>query len=193
MRLPPKWLRRILIAPAVVVGVALALVSMPIWIIGALFVSRMVPGKWRIFRIAWFLFLYLVVEAAALVAMFGMWIGSGFGWKLETPRFVDAHYSLLGWVLRRVIRSALYTFKLTLVADGPRPARRGDGSQRRPILVLSRHAGPGDSMLLMNGLVNNYGRKPRIVLKEFLQWDPAVDVILNRLPAAVRPGRPQGW
>ena len=87
MRLPPKWLRRILIAPAVVVGVALALVSMPIWIIGALFVSRMVPGKWRIFRIAWFLFLYLVVEAAALVAMFGMWIGSGFGWKLEDSSF----------------------------------------------------------------------------------------------------------
>ena len=96
-------------------------------------------------------------------------------------------------MLRRVIRSALYTFKLTIVADGPRPARRGDGSQRRPILVLSRHAGPGDSMLLMNGLVNNYGRKPWIVLKEFLQWDPAVDVILNRLPATFVPvGRKGG-
>ena len=73
-----------------------------------------------------------------------------------------------------------------------RPTTAVDGVTRS-ILVLSRHAGPGDSFLLMDGLVNGYGRDPRIVLKEFLQWDPAVDVILNRLPAAFVPvGRKGG-
>src|SRR5690606_27096210 len=57
----------------------------------------------------------------------------------------------------------------------------------RPILVLSRHAGPGDSFLLMDGIANRFKRRPRIVLKEFLQWDPAIDILLNRLPVAFVP------
>ena len=54
---------------------------------------------------------------------------------------------------------------------------------------MSRHAGPGDSMLLVDALANGYLRRPRIVLKDFLQWDPAVDVILNRLPTSFVPHR----
>jgi 1-acyl-sn-glycerol-3-phosphate acyltransferase len=52
----------------------------------------------------------------------------------------------------------------------------------RPLLVLSRHAGPGDSFLLAHALINWYDREPRIVLKDSLQWDPTIDVLLNRLP-----------
>jgi 1-acyl-sn-glycerol-3-phosphate acyltransferase len=95
-------------------------------------------------------------------------------------------------MLARIIRSAQLTFKLTLAQEGERPTTRR-GGESRPILVLSRHAGPGDSFLLMDGLVNGFGRDPRIVLKEFLQWDPAVDVILNRLPTSFVPvGRKGG-
>jgi len=192
VRLPPRWLRRLVIAPLLVAGVVLALVAMPVWVVVTLLVSRIVPGRWRILRIAWFLFLYLLVEACALIVMFGLWVGSGFGWKIRAPASRQRHYRLLGWMLRRVIRSALVTFRLTVVSDGPR--LRTVGSEgRRPVLVLSRHAGPGDSMLLMDGLVNGYRRNPRIVLKDFMQWDPGVDVILNRLPAAFVPaGRTGG-
>ena len=48
--------------------------------------------------------------------------------------------------------------------------------------MFSRHAGPGDSFLLAHALINWYDREPRIVLKDSLQWDPAIDVLLNRLP-----------
>ena len=34
----------------------------------------------------------------------------------------------------------------------------------------------------MHALVNWYAREPRIVLAAALQWDPALDVVLNRLP-----------
>jgi 1-acyl-sn-glycerol-3-phosphate acyltransferase len=191
-RLPPHWLRRVFIDPAMVLLVALALVSLPVWIIGAAFVSRYVPGNWRILRIAWFLFLYLLVEAVSLTIMFLTWVFSGFGWKLRSPFFTEIHYWLLGLMLRTVIRSAEVTFKLRVVQEGDRPTTSVNG-KTRSILVLSRHAGPGDSFLLMNGLVNGYRRDPRIVLKEFLQWDPAVDVILNRLPTAFVPvGRKGG-
>jgi len=190
--LPPKWIRRLLIDPAIVLLVALAVVSLPVWIIAAAFVSRYVPGNWRILRLAWFLFLYLLVEGVGLTLMFLIWVFSGFGWKTRSPLSIETHYRLLGLMLRTVVRSAEVTFKLRVVQDGERPTT-SSGGRTRSILVFSRHAGPGDSFLLMNGLVNGYRRDPRIVLKDFLQWDPAVDVILNRLPTAFVPvGRKGG-
>ena len=191
MSLPPKWMRRLLIDPAIVLLVAVAVAALPVWIIVAAFLSRYVPGNWRILRLAWFLFLYLLVEGVGLISMFLSWTGSGFGWKMRSPFFVETHYRLLGLMLRIVVRSAEITFKLRVVEGGERASTSVEG-RTRSILVFSRHAGPGDSFLLMNGLVNGYRRDPRIVLKEFLQWDPAVDVILNRLPTAFVPAGRKG-
>jgi 1-acyl-sn-glycerol-3-phosphate acyltransferase len=179
-------LRRILIDPAITLLVVLAALSLPIWVIAAAFVSRYVPGKWRILRLAWFLFLYLAVEALALIIMFLLWLASGLGWKIRAPAFEAMHYWLLSWMLRLIIGSAKRSFKLEVDIESPPPVTAGD-PDRRPILVMSRHAGPGDSMLLMDALCNGYQRQPRIVLKDFLQWDPAVDVILNRLHASFVP------
>jgi 1-acyl-sn-glycerol-3-phosphate acyltransferase len=52
------------------------------------------------------------------------------------------------------------------------------------VIVLSRHAGPGDSFLLVHDLLRRYRRRPRIVMKATLQFDPGVDVMANRLPNA---------
>jgi 1-acyl-sn-glycerol-3-phosphate acyltransferase len=177
-----------------VVGlVVVAVLALPLWVIAAAFLSRYVPGNWRILRLAWFLFLYALVEAGALIILFLTWVFSGFGWKLHAPFLVEAHYRLLAVMLSIVMRSGQKTFKLRVIEDGERPTTARDGGATRSILVLSRHAGPGDSFLLMDGLVNGYGRDPRIVLKEFMQWDPAVDVLLNRLPSAFVPvGRKGG-
>ena len=48
--------------------------------------------------------------------------------------------------------------------------------------MLSRHAGPGDSFLLVHQLLSIYGRRPRVVMKAALQFDPSLDVLGNRLP-----------
>jgi 1-acyl-sn-glycerol-3-phosphate acyltransferase len=179
-KVPPKWFRRLVLAPAVLGGVVLLLLSMPVWLIGAAFASRFVPGRWRPLRLLWFGFIYLFNEALVLVLLFGTWIASGFGWKIRTRRFQDLHYALMAWFLRRVVGSARYTFGLTFRREDdlqPRPAE-----ERRPVLVLSRHAGPGDSLLLIDSALNRMHRHPRIVLKDLLQYDPAVDIVLNRLP-----------
>jgi 1-acyl-sn-glycerol-3-phosphate acyltransferase len=55
------------------------------------------------------------------------------------------------------------------------------------VIVLSRHAGPGDSFLLIHHLLSRYQRKPRIVMKAALQLDPSLDVVINRLPNAFVP------
>lgn len=185
---PPHWVvRRVLIGPAVVLGFVAVLLALPLAIPAAAFASRYVPGKWRVLRIVWFLFYYLVIEVAALVVMFVYWLAAGFGWRLQSVYWQDRHYDLLAWILRRLVRSAKLTFKIELVYEGDVP-RPSPGGHTRPILVLSRHAGPGDSLLLMDGIANRVSRRPRIVLKEFLQWDPAIDVLLNRLPTAFVPG-----
>lgn len=192
MKPPPKLVRRMIIAPAVVLGVLLAGLTLPVVVVVTAFISRYVPGKWRILRIVWFLFLYLLIEATALTMLFALWFLSGFGLRMSAPAFVDAHYGLMSWMLRRVVASAKFTFKLSIIQEGVVPQTQGRGEKRRPIMVLSRHAGPGDSMMLMDALSNGFRRRPRIVLKEFLQWDPMIDVMLNRLPSAFVTGGREG-
>lgn len=188
MRPPPRPIRRLVVAPALVVGVLAASVTLPLAVPAAAFISRYVPGKWRILRIVWFLFLYLLIEAGSLTMMFSLWIISGFGLKLTTPGFVDAHYRLMGWMLRRVVASAKFTFRLSIIREGDPPRTVGGD----PVMVLSRHAGPGDSILLMDALANGLRRRPRIVMKEFMQWDPMVDVMINRIPSAFVPSGGRG-
>jgi 1-acyl-sn-glycerol-3-phosphate acyltransferase len=61
----------------------------------------------------------------------------------------------------------------------------GDGARDdRPRIVLGRHAGPGDSFLLVREILTWTGRRPRIVLKSTLRIDPVIDVLLGRLPVA---------
>ena len=186
MRPPSRWVRRLLIDPGFVLGMGVVALSLPVVLVVVAFLSRYVPGKWRPLRIIWFLFLYLVVDVVAVVGLFLLWIVSGFGWRIRSPGFQKAHYRLFGWMLRRVVASAKFTFKVKTVPEGEIPRTFGEG-RSRPILILSRHAGPGDSLLVMDGLYNRFGRQPRIVLKEFLQWDPAIDIMLNRLPSAFVP------
>ena len=180
MKLPPYIARRVLIAPLVVMSIVLAVGALPLWLLIAAFVSRYVPGRWRILRVAWFLFVYLVLQALGLVVLFAIWIVSGFGWKLRSPSFQEAHYQFMAWWLRRVMGSARRTFRIVTDIRIPEQPPSPD----RPLLVLSRHAGPGDSFLLIDGLLNgdHERRRPRIVLKDLLQWDPCVDVLINRLP-----------
>lgn len=179
MDLPPKILRRIILAPAFVVVTIVAVTALPIELIVAAFASRYVPGRWRPLRLAWFAVLWMVIESVVIVALFGLWLASGFGSRIGTEMLQDAHYRLIAWFLRMTVGSARRTFGLKITIDEPLPAE----GAHRPLLVFARHAGPGDSFLLVDALLNRAGRRPSIVLKDTLQWDPAIDIALNRLPS----------
>jgi 1-acyl-sn-glycerol-3-phosphate acyltransferase len=144
-----------------------------------LLVSPFVAGRWRPVRVGWMVTTYMLVEAGALISMFAMWLASGFGWQIRRPMFQRAHYRLCGLALRILYRQARWVLRLTVDIAGASPDLLPPG---RPLLVFCRHAGPGDSFLLAHALINWYDRDPRIVLKSTLQWDPTIDVLLNRLP-----------
>ncbi|QOC90520.1 1-acyl-sn-glycerol-3-phosphate acyltransferase [Micromonospora craniellae] len=187
MPLPHRWIRRLLLAPGVVLLVFLLVTTVPVWALLALAVSPFVPGRLRPLRVLWIGFCYLVWDAAALLCLFGLWVASGFGWRVGSPAFQRAHYVLAGWFLRMLFWQARWTLRLTIDVVGTDPDTALPG---RPELVVCRHAGPGDSFILIHALVNWFQREPRIVLKDTLQWDPAIDVLLNRLPTRfIAPGR----
>lgn len=185
---PPYLVRRLILAPLTIVVALAAIATIPLWILVIAFASRFVPGRWRILRAGWFLFLYVELQAVTVLILFGQWIASGFGRHMRTPRFQDLTYRTMAWWLRRLMGSARRTFSLAfdldVGPDDPAEAPRPD----RPLLVMSRHAGPGDSFLLVDAILNNLGRRPRIVLKDTLRVDPCIDIALSRVPSRFVPG-----
>src|SRR5690606_22795993 len=73
--------------------------------------------------------------------------------------------------------------------DDSGPDDSGPGEGDRPLIVLSRHAGPGDALILVHHLLTDHRRRPRVVMKAALQLDPCIDIVANRMPNAfVSPG-----
>ena len=177
--MPPVWVRRLVLGPAVVVLAIVLLTTLPVWLIAGVALAPFLPGHLRVPRLVWLGIVYVVWDAAALVALAVLWVASGFGVWIRSPRFQRAHYVLTGAFLRSLFWVAKWSLHLTIDVVGTDPDTALPG---RPEIVVSRHAGPGDSFVLIHGLVNWFAREPRIVLKATLQWDPAVDVLLNRLP-----------
>ncbi|MFI2103313.1 1-acyl-sn-glycerol-3-phosphate acyltransferase [Isoptericola sp. NPDC019693] len=191
---PPRWVRRIVLAPLVVL---LAVLLVPTSIMLALVVGAaltwLLPGRLRVLRLLWMLSFYVLWDAAAVVVLFALWVASGFGLAMHRPGMQRAHVAVARAALAVLFWQVRWTLRLRIVVEAPTGASLPDV----PLLVLSRHAGPGDSFILVDTLLGRGRRAPAVVLKDTLQWDPAIDVLLNRLPAAFvtpasrrAPGRP---
>ena len=184
--LPPRLVRRLVLAPlAIVIAVALAvlfpLLAVATWIFGL--VGRSRPGRHRALRLLFFALVWLFADTAAVFMGLGLWIASGFGGRLRTEPYQTRHYAVMRWFLDRVYSAATRAFGLRIEIEEPElTATELAARLARPIIVLSRHAGPGDSLLLVHHLLSVYGRRPRVVMKASMQLDPGVDVVANRLP-----------
>jgi 1-acyl-sn-glycerol-3-phosphate acyltransferase len=179
---PPRWIRRLVLAPAIGLLTLLLITTIPLTAIIAAFASPLLPGRLRPLRILAFVLLFLVAETLTLVALFALWIASGFGRRVGSPRWQAAHYALMRTHLRVLVHAAQRTFNLGIDIDPPIAPPGSSGEPSRPLIVLSRHAGPGDSFLLVHALLER-GRRPRIVLRDTLKWAPVLDVLLHRVPS----------
>ena len=182
--LPPRHVRRFT-GPLLIAVLVAAVLALPLLVVVAAIVSVWLPGRWYALRLLCFALIYLALEVGGLAAAAVLWALSGFGRRADRPEFLAAHYSMLRLLLDVVMRSAQRLFKLRLVTDGESWSPLDDGvpGSTNAMVVLSRHAGPGDSFLLVHTLMNrDHLRQPRIVLKDVLQLDPLIDVYLNRLP-----------
>src|SRR3954449_11417419 len=171
--------RRVVVAPAMVLLAIALWVLLPLWLIVVAALVPVLPGRWRLLRILWLLLVWVTAESLLLVTLFGWWLASGFGRRIRTPYWEGVHYDLVQGLMYVVFAEARRVLALRIETDGPSP----DAHPGRPLIVACRHAGPGDSFTLIHALMHWYGREPRVVLKDTLAWDPAVDVILHRLPS----------
>jgi 1-acyl-sn-glycerol-3-phosphate acyltransferase len=172
-------LRRLVIAPAMI-GLAVGLwVTLPLWLIGAAALAPILPGRWRALRLLWLFVVYVSCESVLLVVLLGLWLASGFGRRIRTPYFEGIHYDLVQGLLWVLFGEARRVLALRIETDGADP----DAHPGKPLIVACRHAGPGDSLILIHALMDWYSREPRVVLKNTLAWDPMIDVVLNRIPA----------
>jgi 1-acyl-sn-glycerol-3-phosphate acyltransferase len=127
---------------------------------------------------------YFVRELGVMLTCAVLWLASGFGWRIRSPRFRQLHYRLLHWFVHGLAQRVLTLLTIHVDDDGS-GAAFGALKADRPLLFFSRHAGPGDTLLLVDLLLSRYRRLPSVVFKETLAVDPSVDLMGHRLPHAI--------
>jgi hypothetical protein len=184
--LPPTLVRRFALVPLVVVIAACLVALTPLVALASL--ASALVRRWtghghrsRPLRVAWLALTWSVGEMAALTVLLCLWIVSGFGGRLDTEPYRSRHYAVMERFLNQIYRAAERACGLGVEVAGPPDEAPADD---RPVIVLSRHAGPGDSLLVVHHLLTVCGRQPRVVMKATLQLDPSLDIVANRVPNA---------
>jgi 1-acyl-sn-glycerol-3-phosphate acyltransferase len=169
--------RRLVLAPLALVACVVVLVLSPILLVGAIAFDLVLRSGWGATRLAGFALCFVATEAAMIVALFLLWLGSGFGLLIRRPTSRSAHYALMrGW-LRSLSAAAIGLLGLRIeIVDSAAPAPG-------PILVFGRHAGAGNSLMMARTLMLRYRRRLRVVMISDLQWDPVIDTMCHRLPS----------
>jgi 1-acyl-sn-glycerol-3-phosphate acyltransferase len=187
MRPPHLLVRRTVLDP-LWVPVAAALAALFLLVACATVVVAPLATRRRLTRLALFGALYVLVDAFLLVSCACLWLAHPVPAR-RGERWADAHAALLRRALAVLIASArpLFGFRVN-VEELPAP----ESLAGRPVLVLARHGGPGDSFAIVELLLSRLHRRPVIVLKDMLQWDPGLDVVLSRMPVCFLPARGTG-
>ena len=87
--LPPRLVRRLVLAPLVFVLAVAAIVGLPVLALVALVASVPASRQRRGFRVLSLAVAWLLLESVALVACLALWIVSGFGGRIRTAPFQD--------------------------------------------------------------------------------------------------------
>lgn len=183
------WLlRRLVLAPLMPV---LAVVAVALWVLGVIVslvgcpVAALVRHRrvrWRPVRVLSMAVVYLVGETVCLVVCLVLWCACGCGRRMRSAWSQRCHDALLTRFLGALLAVAGRLFGFRLEVDEPdrHPEDLLRVDHEEPVIVLARHAGPGASFALVHLLLSRYRRHVKVVLKEQLRLDPAVDLLLTR-------------
>jgi 1-acyl-sn-glycerol-3-phosphate acyltransferase len=171
MPVPPPLVRRAVVAPLVLVLDAVLLIASPVLGLLAALASPFAAAR-RALRLLGIVAVWAYRHAAATLACVAL---SGRGSE-------RAHYAVLRWFVGGVYRAVVRLARVDVRISGAADAEAALSAGQRPVIVLSRHAGEGDSLLVIHELLCRYRRRPRVVLHEALQLDPLIDLLGQRLP-----------
>src|SRR5260370_1135268 len=113
--LPPRLIRRLVLAPlAIVVAIAVAvlfpLLAVLTWIVGLL--RRPGTGRNRPLRLLFFALVWLFADTSALFMCLGLWIASGFGGRPRAAPYQNPPYPVARWFLPPGHRAPTPTLRL---------------------------------------------------------------------------------
>lgn len=184
MPVPPVLLRRAVTVPAVMVFMVISVALLIVVTVVTGPVSLCLRGRWRAVRLGSFFVIYLAAEIAALTGAFTIWVRCGPPSRRDAGRYQELNFDLIERLLARLYGAGRHLFRLRVeaLADPQAMREAAPGTSPGPVIVLSRHAGPGDAFLLLYGLLAYAGRRPLPVLKNTLALDPWIDVLFSRVP-----------
>ena len=169
---PPLWVRRVQRVLWPLVGVLVSVVAGFACVVSL--VLWPIDRRMRLARFALAITEALWADIRLTVACWRLWLRHPRG---DSPTWRADHQELLVRTLNSVIGAGQRYLGLRVRFAGPVDLN----SPHIPDLVLARHAGPADSLILAWLLTHEAVRLPRVVLTEGLRWDPGVDIVLSRL------------
>lgn len=181
--MPPAPIRRPVTITAWLIMSTVGLILSPV-ILAAAALAATLLHRPQARLVARLVIAYFARELAVLVACGGLWVAAGCGRWIRSARFQRAHYALLRWFVSGLAARARELLDIDVQAQESAAAAQrlaADG----PLLFFSRHAGPGDTLLLTDLLMTRHHRLPSVVFKDALTLDPSVDLLGYRLPHAV--------
>lgn len=181
--MPPKAIRRPLTVTSWLLVSALAVSASPVLLSIGIVASRL-TGRRQPEIVARLTLTYFAYELATLVGCGALWLAAGAGRLVRTPRFQRLHWQLLEWFVAGLAAAGRDALDIDVRVDPTPEATRALDSDR-PLIVFSRHAGPGDTIFIIDELMSRYGRRPSVVFKEAIAFDPSVDLLGHRLPHAM--------
>jgi 1-acyl-sn-glycerol-3-phosphate acyltransferase len=181
--MPPKALRRPVTVTVWLIVSALGVLASPLLLAAGALASRL-TGREQPRIAARLILAYFSYELGGLISCGALWLAAGGGHLINGPRFQRLHWKLLGWFIGGLAREGRNALSIEVRADPTTDAARALDSDR-PVLVFSRHAGPGDTIFVIDELMSRYDRQPSVVFKEAIALDPCVDLLAHRLPHAM--------
>jgi 1-acyl-sn-glycerol-3-phosphate acyltransferase len=171
--IPPTLVRRLILAPLVLLAEAAFLLASPLLAVIAILLAPVAGGS-RPIRALAIAVDFAARHAACTIACLGLW--------LTGRRDPEAHYDLMRWFVGGVYRTIARIARVEVRVTESEAVVEALAAGRRPAVVLARHAGEGDSLLVLHELLCRHRRRPRLVLHERLRLDPLIDVLGRRLP-----------
>jgi len=179
--MPPLVVRRAILAPVVLLVETVLILMSPVLLALAVLTSPLF-GRWRPLRMLTIVISFVVHHAGASLACLWLWVASGFGRRLATEPVQRAHYAVLRWFVAGIYAAVVRMAHVDVRVSESSEAEEMLSQPQRPVIVLGRHAGEGDTLLVVEHLIGRYDRWPRVVMNEALRLDPLVDVLGHRLP-----------
>lgn len=181
--MPPTFIRRPVTVTVWLVVSAACVVTSPL-LLGIGLAASALTGRRQPAIVARLMVTYFAHELGALVACGALWLAAGAGRWIDTPRSQQRHWRLVRWFFGGLATTTRRVLEIDVRPDPSPDAVRALESDQ-PLIVFSRHAGPGDTLFIVDQLVSRFDRRPSVVFKETLAIDPSVDLLAHRLPQAM--------